>query len=102
MAAIPVVGPAVGSPKKRVPGRPLKPTTTAEAAGRVISVNTQLVSKPVIAHHEDKAGFIQVYNGGYDFNRSLAEQVQILVQVKLPGPGCCAGALVCSNNQPGG
>lgn len=53
----------------------------------MIGVNTQRVSKPVIAHHEDKAGFIQVYNGGYDSNRSLAEQVQILVQEVGVSPG---------------
>jgi DNA helicase II / ATP-dependent DNA helicase PcrA len=69
--------------------------TIADAAGRVISVNTQRVSKPVIAHHEDKAGFIQVYNGGYESNRSLAEQVQILVQGEgvLPGQVAVLGRL---------
>jgi DNA helicase-2/ATP-dependent DNA helicase PcrA len=56
--------------------------TIAMAAGRVISLNTQRVSKPVIAHHEDKTGFIQVYNGGFDADRSLAEQVQILAQAE--------------------
>jgi len=54
--------------------------TIAQSADNLISQNTLRVSKQVIASQGDKPGFIQVYSGGYDPNKTLMEQVEALIK----------------------
>jgi len=61
--------------------------TIAHSAGNLIRLNTQRVSKPVIAYQEDKPGFIQVFDGGYDSTKALVDQVQALVIADNVSPG---------------
>jgi DNA helicase-2/ATP-dependent DNA helicase PcrA len=51
----------------------------ARSAGNLIRLNSQRVIKPVIAYQENKPGFIQIFNGGYDSTKALVDQVQALV-----------------------
>ena len=52
----------------------------SQCAANVIACNTIRVQKPLVAHQADKPGSIQIYTGGRDSNRDLADQVQILIQ----------------------
>ena len=54
--------------------------TIAQSANRLININTQRVSKVVVAHHTDKPGFVQVYDGGYESTKALVDQVQALIK----------------------
>jgi len=57
----------------------------AQCAANVIATNTTRVEKPLIAFQSGKSGFIQLYNGGFDASKQLADQVVALTQVdKVP------------------
>ncbi|MFC1921795.1 ATP-dependent helicase [Chloroflexota bacterium] len=53
----------------------------ANCASALISRNAYRVEKPMVAHDTGKHGFVQVFNGGYDATKELAEQVKALVEV---------------------
>jgi DNA helicase II / ATP-dependent DNA helicase PcrA len=53
----------------------------AQCAANVIACNTNRVDKPLVAFQAGKPGFIQVYEGGFDAVKELAQQVLALVQV---------------------
>jgi DNA helicase-2/ATP-dependent DNA helicase PcrA len=59
----------------------------ARSAGNLIRLNSQRVIKLVSAYNENKPGFIQVFQGGYDSTKALVDQVQALVLADgvLPG-----------------
>ena len=50
----------------------------AQCAANVIACNSMRVDKPLIAFQPDKNGFIQLFTGGNDSSKELADQVEIL------------------------
>ena len=57
----------------------------AQCAANVIALNKDRVNKPLIAYQAEKAGFVQVYSGGFDAIKELTQQVEALIQVdKVP------------------
>jgi DNA helicase II / ATP-dependent DNA helicase PcrA len=51
----------------------------ARSADCLISLNSQRVNKPVVAHQLDKPGFIQLFSNGYEATKALADQVEALI-----------------------